>query len=212
MSQPPYDPDQTQGWSQQPQGPPGQVPPTWPPAQGPQHGTPGKSWPARHKALAAILAVVAFFAVFGIGAAAGSGGKTGSSAGPAPTVTVTETETEPGPTVTTSAQAAAPSPSATPQQAAHTVATFSGSGQQNTPKFTVTDTWKLKYSFDCSDFGQSGNFQVYEDGGNDYALSVNDLAKSKSASTLAYNDAGSHYLQVNSECTWTMKVIDEPGQ
>jgi hypothetical protein len=176
---------------------------------GPQHGGPQRSWPARHKALTVLLAVVGLFVVIGaIGAAAG-GGSTKTVTQPGPTVTVTETE--PGPTVT--AQSAAPSPSATPQQAtAHTVATFSGSGQQNTAKFTVTGTWKLKYSFDCSAFGQSGNFQVYEDGGIGSALSVNDLAKAKSASTLAYDDAGTHYLQVNSECSWTMKVIDEPGQ
>lgn len=76
----------------------------------------------------------------------------------------------------------------------------------------MTDTWKLKYTFDCSTFGQSGNFQVHEDGGNDFAWSVNDPAKSKSALTHAYDDAGSHYLQVNSEYAWTMKVIDERGQ
>jgi len=93
---------------------------------------------------------------------------------------------------------------------AHTVATFTGSGQQNTPRFTVTATWKLVYSFNCESFGQSGNFQVYEDGGNDFNLSVNDLAMSKSASTWAYDDAGTHFLQVNSECAWKMKVVDEP--
>ncbi len=26
----------------------------------------------------------------------------------------------------------------------------------------------------------------------------------------AYSDAGSHCLEVNSECGWTVKVIDEP--
>ena len=32
----------------------------------------------------------------------------------------------------------------------------------------------------------------------------------KAASTWAYGDAGRHYLEVNSECDWTVKVIDEP--
>lgn len=110
------------------------------------------------------------------------------------------------------ASAAAAKPAQSAKAAvARTVATFTGSGQSNTPRFTVTATWKLVYSFSCEAFGQSGNFQVYEDGGSDFnGVSVNDLAMSKSATTWAYNDAGAHYLQVNSECSWKMKVIDEP--
>lgn len=92
---------------------------------------------------------------------------------------------------------------------ARTVATFSGSGDQNTPRFTVGTTWKLSYSFDCSSFGQAGNFQVEVDGGNDPALTVNDLGDGESGSTLAYDDAGTHYLQIVSQCAWNVKVIDE---
>lgn len=110
-----------------------------------------------------------------------------------------------------SASAAAPVTSAPPAATAgKTVATFSGSGIQNTAKFTVTDTWKLSYSFDCSGFGSSGNFIVNEDGGSDFnGASVNELGSGKSGSTYAYGDAGTHYLQVNSECSWNVKVIDE---
>ena len=120
----------------------------------------------------------------------------------------------PAPVSATSASpVSAPAPSSPVAKAAaaraRTVATFTGSGQQNTRKFTVTSTWKLVYSFNCSEFGTSGNFQVYEDGGNDFNLSVNDLAMSKSASTWAYDDGGTHYLQVNSECSWKVKVVDE---
>jgi hypothetical protein len=105
---------------------------------------------------------------------------------------------------------ASSSPAAKPAKA-HTVATFTGSGQENTSRFTVTSTWKLVYSFDCSNFGQAGNFAVTEDGGNDLnGVSVNDLAMSKGASTWGYDDAGTHYLQINSECVWKVKVVDEP--
>jgi hypothetical protein len=104
----------------------------------------------------------------------------------------------------------APATTAPPVTAGKTVATFSGSGIENTPKFTVTDTWKLDYSFDCSGFGGSGNFIVNEDGGSDFSgASVNGLGLGKSGSTFAYGDAGTHYLQVNSECSWSVKVIDE---
>jgi Protein of unknown function (DUF2510) len=109
------------------------------------------------------------------------------------------------------AASAAPSSSPAPSPAASTVATFTGSGQENTPRFTVTSTWKLVYSFSCSDFGQAGNFIVREDGGADSSgVSVNDLAVSKSASTWGYDDAGSHYLQIDSECAWKVRVVDEP--
>jgi hypothetical protein len=104
----------------------------------------------------------------------------------------------------------APATTAPPVTAGKTVATFSGSGIENTPKFTVTDTWKLDYSFDCSGFGGNGNFIVSEDGGSDFSgASVNELGPGKSGSTFAYGDAGTHYLQVNSECDWHLSVIDE---
>ena len=50
-----------------------------------------------------------------------------------------------------------------------------------------------------------------EDGGSDVTgVSVNDRAASKSASAWANDDAGTHYLQINSECAWKVKVVDEP--
>jgi hypothetical protein len=99
---------------------------------------------------------------------------------------------------------------AAPKTAGKTVATFTGSGTQKTAQFTASSTWKLAYSFDCSTFGYKGNFVVFEDGGSDFSgVTVTDLALSKSATTYAYNDAGTHYLEINSECSWTAKVIDE---
>jgi hypothetical protein len=104
---------------------------------------------------------------------------------------------------------AAPSVSA-PPPAGKAVASFSGSGIENTPQFTVTGTRKLDYSFDCSNFGQRGNFQVYEYAGSSLEnVMVNDLAMSKSGSTYAYRDAGLHYLQVNSECSWSLQITDQ---
>lgn len=94
---------------------------------------------------------------------------------------------------------------ATPGRA---IATFTGSGIENTPKFTVTATWKLDYTFDCSSFGGQGNFQVFEDGGKDTSLVVNILAASDTASAYAYDDAGTHYLEITSECAWTVQVMD----
>lgn len=149
---------------------------------------------------AGIGALVVLIVIIAAATSKGSGSGSGTAA-PA---------SSPAPAATAAATSAKPSQSAK-AAAARTVATFSGSGQSNTRRFTVTATWKLVYSFSCSAFGYPGNFQVYEDGGSDFnGVSVNDLAMSKSASTWAYNDAGTHFLQVNSECSWKMKVVDEP--
>lgn len=111
---------------------------------------------------------------------------------------------------TTAARSAAHSAAAVAPPAAKTVATFSGNGTENTAQFTVTGTWKLDYSFSCSDFGGQGNFQVFEDGGQDLnGVEVNALSTGQSGSTMAYGDGGTHYLEVNSECAWTVKVIDQ---
>ena len=195
---------------QPPQGPPPGPPPGWQPGYGqqppwgPQPGyqppqpPPRKPWIARHKVLSGLIAFGCLIVLIIV---ANSGGSS-SSSGAANTATQA---TAPSSAAATTAQPSA-SPSKTP--AAHTVATYNGSGIENTPQFTVTATWKLDYSFDCTDFGYQGNFIVMEDG-TFGAMSVNGLAMSKSGSSYAYNDGGTHYLKINSECSWTVKILDE---
>jgi hypothetical protein len=161
-----------------------------------------KSWPARHKVLTVLGGVIGLIVVISVASAAANGSHpSASSTAPPATQAAAAATSSATPSPTHSAAAAR----------ARTVATFTGSGTEKTPRFTATDTWKLTYSFNCAEFGQSGNFQVFEDGGSDFnGVEVNDLAMSKSASTWAYNDGGTHYLEVNSECSWKVKVIDEP--
>ena len=211
--QPQY-PPQGQPWPQQgyqpPQGPPPGPPPGWQPGYGqqppwgPQPGyqppqpPPRKPWIARHKVLSGLIAFGCLIVLIMV---ANSGGSS-SSSGAANTATQAAAPS--------SAAAATAPPSASPSKTpvAHTVATYSGSGIENTPQFTVTATWKLDYSFDCSNFGYQGNFIVMEDG-TFGAMSVNGLAMSKSGSSYAYNDGGTHYLEINSECSWSVKIVDE---
>jgi hypothetical protein len=116
----------------------------------------------------------------------------------------------PSASAASSPAAVSSSPAARPTKD-RTVAVFTGLGQENTPRFTVTSTWKLAYSFSCKRFGQPGNFQVFENGGGDFSgILAYDLAMSESASTWANADAGTHYLQIISECAWTIRVVDEP--
>jgi hypothetical protein len=88
------------------------------------------------------------------------------------------------------------------------IASFSGSGIENTARFTVTGDWTLKWSYDCSGFGDTGNFIVDEDGGGDFSgANVNELGPGGHGETHVYNDSGRHYLSMNSECSWTAKVV-----
>ena len=191
---------------QPPQGPPpgwqpgyGQQPP-WGPQPGyqPPQPPPRKPWIARHKVLSGLIAFGCLIVLIIV---ANSGGSSSSSG-------AANTATQAAAPSSAAATTAPPSASPSKPPAAHTVATYSGSGIENTPQFSVTATWKLDYSFDCSDFGYKGNFIVMEDGSFG-AMSVNGLAISKSGSSYAYNDAGTHYLEINSECSWTVKIIDE---
>jgi hypothetical protein len=84
-----------------------------------------------------------------------------------------------------------------------------GNGTKTTEKFTTQDDWDLHYSYDCSAFGQQGNFQVYiynGDGSLSFANSgVNQLGASGS-DVDHYHTGGTLYLVVNSECRWHVQV------
>jgi|GEM_PF-5640570 len=84
----------------------------------------------------------------------------------------------------------------------------SGSGSKSTQTFTAPANWNLNWSYDCSKFlGGTGNFQVYiynADGTLNDATGVNQLGASGSDTEYYHNAAGSLYLVVNSECSWTV--------
>lgn len=90
---------------------------------------------------------------------------------------------------------------------------FSGSGIENTAKFTITGSgdWLLKWHYNCAADGGTGNFIVDEDGGSDLnGANVNELGAGGSGATHAYGDTGSHYLAINSECDWSVGVVTTP--
>lgn len=104
-------------------------------------------------------------------------------------------------------------PSPTPP-ATQVVLTFTGDGTKTSKTFTTGDDWSIKYTFDCSTFGSAGNFQVYTyTGGSMSGIPVNELKNSGNDTTYQHNDSGMHYLEVNSECGWTVTVTDgDSGQ
>jgi hypothetical protein len=169
------------------------APPQYPPRYVPQ---PQRTQRGRHTARNILAGAGVLIAVIIVISVAGNSGHT--------------VQTVSSPQGAAPVQAAAPAqPAAKAAAVAKTVATFSGSGTQSTPPFTVTSTWRLDYKFDCSAFGYKGNFLVMEDGGFGGAMDVNTLAMSKAGTSYAYNDAGQHYIEIDSECSWNIKVIDE---
>ena len=191
----------TQGLYSQPRGPQGQIPALL--QGGSQHGARRRGRPPRGPWLARNKTVVAGIggAIVLIGLVAKFSTQESAQSPPPGTAAVSP--------VASAVAVASSSPS--PKATAHTVATFTGSGSENTPAFTVTSSWKLSYSFSCTALGESGTFQVSEDNGQDLSgLTVNDLAESKSSSASASNDAGRHYLAIASQCSWKLQVIDEP--
>jgi cytoskeletal protein RodZ len=159
----------------------------------------------KHTALGCgCLSLVAIIVIVFLVVAVNTGNKALSGT-PADTATATaaaNTQPAESPVATV---AAAPATTAAPTQTV--VLTKSGNGIGDIQQFTVGDNWALQYSFDCSNAGGQGNFQVYEDYPNGSIL-ANQLAAKGSDTSYQTADAGTHTLKVNSECSWTIKVID----
>lgn len=115
----------------------------------------------------------------------------------------------PGPSPT---HTPSPTPAPSPQPSAPPtgpVFQTSGSGIRSTPTFTVGNPWAINWTYDCSDFGLRGNFIITisnGDGSLDYQdFGTNQLGMQGSGQDV-YHHAGTFYLQVNSECSWTISV------
>jgi hypothetical protein len=119
----------------------------------------------------------------------------------APQVQAVSKPAVPTPVVATPAPVVAPAP--------QVLLNVSGSGTKSTQSFTAGGDWTLNYSYDCSNFDDRGNFQVYiynSDGSmSDENTGVNELGAG-GTDTEYYHSGGSYYLEVNSECTWKITV------
>jgi len=95
----------------------------------------------------------------------------------------------------------------------HTVLNISGSGIQSTASFNIPAAakgWRVAWSYDCTSFGSPGNFDfVAYKGGNLDDFGPNQLGTGGSGTEI-YHDTGSFYLEINSECNWTVQAITGP--
>jgi hypothetical protein len=84
----------------------------------------------------------------------------------------------------------------------------SGTGTKSTNKFTTGGDWDLNRSYDCSNFGYKGNFQVFlygTDSSDLKGVAVSELG-AKGSDVTHEHDSGTFYLEVNSECAWHATV------
>ena len=168
-------------------------PPLPPPAPSPPvRQRSGPSWPV---ALLIAAATLVFGGICGI--AVGSSSQSNNTSGS----NVANESSNQSPT-----PAASPVPSPSPQ----VLLNISGSGTKTTQKFTTSgDDWDLAWTYNCASFGGNGNFIVdikKGDGTESDNQGVNQLG-AKGADTEHFHAGGTFYLEVTSECSWTVKVI-----
>jgi hypothetical protein len=95
--------------------------------------------------------------------------------------------------------------SAAPAHQPQVLLDLSGNGTKTTQKFTAASDWDLDWSYDCTNFNNSGNFQVMIYNGDGSLSTDNTLVNqlgSKDSSVEHYHAGGTFYLVVNSECSW----------
>jgi hypothetical protein len=156
-----------------------------------------------------VVALVTFVVGVIIGSAVPrSGNNTSTSApqGPLQTAVVTSSIRTPAASQvpastpkTTAARTPAPSHAVLLQQ--------HGSGTATTKRFTAPADWDLAWSYDCAAFGSQGNFQVFPNSNNAFAslVPVNQLGRSGKG-VEHYHEGGQIYLEINSECSWSVKA------
>lgn len=203
------------GPSYQPR-PPGYTPP--PPQQ------PKKPHTGRNIGLGcggAILAFAILLIIIAAATSSNSGNTTASSTTPTHQAT---TKAQPTPTPTSTPATRTPKPAtppprprpATPKPQPVVLTTASGSGSGESPAFKPTSQYKITYSFDCSSFGQAGNFAIEVDDDNGTPTlgeaTVNRLAISGQGTADGYN-MGDYtvHVQVISECDWNITVMSNPS-
>jgi hypothetical protein len=92
-------------------------------------------------------------------------------------------------------------------------AVYAHTGSANTSPFTIggNGTWKLAWSYDCAGLGSEGSFSVSQDGtGNVDGAYITRFGAAGHGVTWAYQDAGTHYLAVRTQCQWQITVTSQP--
>lgn len=157
-----------------------------------------ENWFKRHKLL---TGVIAFFVLVVIALIV----TTGSSKKPATTVTKTasggtRTTTSTGNT-TTSGGLSIPAAA----QGKQILNNTAGKGNNLTDTFSTNTTWQLTYDYDCT--GEANpTFQIYSYDDGQLSDTLVSTIDTKGTATIPVSDAGNHYLEVSTPCSWHVTV------
>src|ERR1700722_19287820 len=125
-----------------------------------------RNWFARHKILSGILVVIIFFSIMGAAGSNKSGNSVPAASDNSNAAANTNSQSASGPT-----------------KAPQMLLDLTGSGTKSTQTFTAGGDWDLDWTYDCSNFGNQGNFQVMiynKDGSISTQLPVNQLGSKDS--------------------------------
>jgi hypothetical protein len=83
-----------------------------------------------------------------------------------------------------------------------------GSGINKTPSFTTSGSWEIDWSYDCTNLGQRGLFQisVFESASNARVDIAAITLGAKGSDVAGEDQGGTYYLQVSTECNWHVIV------
>ncbi len=96
-----------------------------------------------------------------------------------------------------------------PADPPHVLANLSGNGIGNSTPFQIDGNHvTVDYSYDCSNFGDSGNFIGDLESSADDQSFANEIGPSGSTETTAYptDQGGIYHVSVDSECAWNVTV------
>lgn len=106
-----------------------------------------------------------------------------------------------------------PTPQASPQSTPTGVIypplpfSLSGTGTRNTQIFSIDTAWTIEWSFDCSPYLRVGMFELnIYDGGGVFKQRVVRTIRAASYARMIYPHSGKYYLQIETECDWTVRV------
>lgn len=179
--------------------------------QGPHRGyqpppPPGRPPGPRHRGLKIFAGIAGAFVLLVIIASVATSSNSGSG-----TPSIAASSSAPAASAAASTPAAASAVThAPPAFAPQVLLTLSGSGSETTERFTIggSGDWDVYWSYNEGSTGSTVNFQIFGDGGSDFNFNdPNQLGPGGSGVVHVYSDPGIHYLEVNSEGGWSIKVM-----
>jgi hypothetical protein len=167
----------------------------------------------RHRLLIIIGSILSAGALIGIGVSIGASGHT--KAAPSPTVTVTATATAPAPTATKTTHVSVTQTATVPPPAL-TVGKYSGSGDWNSPPFTVNgNPLTVTYSYSgniMSGETEGDNFAADVENGSDDQSVANTIGTSGGTTTTIYPDTSNggdiYHLSVQATGSWQFTITE----